>query len=571
MSSLAANASPMRRTAACRRLRSRTASLKAVLGLLDALASIGGHQQQQPGQRQHEQDREDVAVSRLGGKEADRRQTGVDGPNQPEDVQLQRRRDAPRRALAQAWRTRRRRRNSPRTPPRAAGSSARPGSEAPATSSTQRRPYGVPGVGNREQRGARTSRAREPSPTSRASKRPAATRHGTAPAGPARASGSSTRCVGSTLPAPDRELDPGEDHVEADEDARHGRIESARGAGEQQQSAGRREEQQREHDLGDELAARQAPRPAVPGVLEEAVGRRLAAHVVDRAHGLVIGREAQYVVTAVARAGARATGIMSVLAVGIDVDVVDRPAIRRSPRGRRRAGPTSTDCRSTCHSTVLNAIGAVGRQTVSPALTEPTTVSLTTPLGLFARSLMFRTPHEPLVRRAYRRNDGCSMPAQNHGDTALPVALIASDLVSLVRYDFADWFPFTTEAPLSDQPWRSRSRRRPRAPGCSRHCRRTRRTPWLSAWPRTRPGRRHDGERQSGRAQAPRRVCRVLVSVEIHRARQRPPCQTCRTAGRVCQTPPGGGRLLSSVTPTVVGSQAPPRTRLDTCSSMPPS
>ena len=47
-----------------------------------------------------------------------------------------------------------------------------------------------------------------------------------------------------------------------------------------------------------------------------------------------------------------------------------------------------------------------------------------------------------------------------------------------------------------------------RAPGCSRHCRRTRRTPWSSAWPRT----RHSaaGTTANVRAAAPatpRRVC----------------------------------------------------------------
>ena len=89
---------------------------------------------------------------------------------------------------------------------------------------------------------------------------------------------------------------------------------------------------------------------------------------------------------------------------------------------------------------------------MSPAVTEPTTVSLTTPLASFERSLTFSTPHVPLVRRANRRNVGCSIPTQNEGETALPVALIASDLESFAPWTFADALPLTTEAPVSDQP-----------------------------------------------------------------------------------------------------------------------
>ena len=91
--------------------------LQAVLRLLDALATVTGHQQQQPGQRQHEQDRENVALSRDRGEEADRRQTGVDGPHEREDVQWQFRRDAPDARARAAWRTLRRTRSNRRTPP----------------------------------------------------------------------------------------------------------------------------------------------------------------------------------------------------------------------------------------------------------------------------------------------------------------------------------------------------------------------------------------------------------------------------------------------------------------------
>src|SRR4051812_49930244 len=71
----------------------------------------------------------------------------------------------------------------------------------------------------------------------------------------------------------------------------------------------------------------------------------------------------------------------------------------------------------------------VACQFMSPAVTEPTTVSLVTPFCC-QRTLTFTTPQVPLVRRAKKRKVGCSMPTQKAGETTRPGALRASDLAS---------------------------------------------------------------------------------------------------------------------------------------------
>ena len=257
---------------------------KSVLGLLDALAPVGGQQQQQARQRKDEQDREDVALGDFGGQEADRRQTGVDDPNQREDVQLKRRRDA---ARASSRRMREPASNTQQATNAAtsSGKSARPSCERRPRSRTPPGPTACHASGTEKSRRSNEPRPRIQS-SSRASKSPAATRNGTRSGRDEHEHRNQHELRRQDVAGAHRKLHAGEDHVEADEDGRHGRVESTRGAGEQQQASRGREEEQREHDLRDELAAREAPRPAVPGVLEETVGRRLAAHVVGCAHGL---------------------------------------------------------------------------------------------------------------------------------------------------------------------------------------------------------------------------------------------------------------------------------------------
>ena len=177
--------------------------LESVLGLLDALAPIAGHQQQQPGQRQDEQDREDVALRDLGGEEADRRQTGVDDPNQPEDVQLERGRDALATRARAGWRD--------AGVEEAAGhergrehAAARPGRAAAAPASEQHAGRPDARARRRESRtaGARTSRAARIQSDSRAQQEPGGHEQRHRAGGTSTSIGISTSCVGSTLPAP---------------------------------------------------------------------------------------------------------------------------------------------------------------------------------------------------------------------------------------------------------------------------------------------------------------------------------------------------------------------------------
>src|SRR3954451_12234568 len=106
----------------------------------------------------------------------------------------------------------------------------------------------------------------------------------------------------------------------------------------------------------------------------------------------------------------------------------------------------------------------VACQFMSPAVTEPTTVSLVTPFCC-QRTLTFSTPQVPLVRRAEERDGGGghpthgggragrakkrtvggSMPTQSAGETALPVTLTASDLASAEPWTLNDSFPDWTE------------------------------------------------------------------------------------------------------------------------------
>jgi hypothetical protein len=72
-----------------------------VLGLRDALAPVACEEDEQPGQRQDQQDLENVVPRLVAGQEADRRQTGIDEPDQQQDLQLQPRRHAAASRLAQ--------------------------------------------------------------------------------------------------------------------------------------------------------------------------------------------------------------------------------------------------------------------------------------------------------------------------------------------------------------------------------------------------------------------------------------------------------------------------------------
>ena len=175
--------------------------LEAVLRVLDALAPVAGHQQEQSGQRQDEQDGEKVALRDLRGEEADRRQARVDDPDEPEHVELERGRDPARRELAQHRRAgvkqaaggerRRQQRKVAQIelaarPPAAGRRPARPR----ATRRESRRAGGSSGPRRRIQSDKRPSSS------------PAATSSGTDAGGMSTSIGISTSCVGSTLPAP---------------------------------------------------------------------------------------------------------------------------------------------------------------------------------------------------------------------------------------------------------------------------------------------------------------------------------------------------------------------------------
>src|SRR3954452_13838453 len=104
-------------------------------------------------------------------------------------------------------------------------------------------------------------------------------------------------------------------------------------------------------------------------------------------------------------------------------------------------------------STVLSAILGLGRQLVyaSPE-SEPTVMLRLTPLASVQRTMTFRVPHVPLVRRAKKRNVGCSAPTQNHADATSPSGRIDSDLLSADERTLKLSLPVTTEARASAQP-----------------------------------------------------------------------------------------------------------------------
>ena len=197
--------------------------------------------------------------------------------------------------------------------------------------------------------GARTSRACGPSPSRRASSSPAATRNGTAPAGASTSIGISTSCVGRTLPAPTGNSTPARTAYRPTRTAAVARSNPAVACGKQQQRARGRDEQQRERDLGDELAARKAPRPAIPGLFEETIGRRLAAHVLVCAHSRLLSAERAKKTEDRPAAQTHIRGRRRHVRTCCRDRCTRRrsPRLRRCPRDRRRAAPTPTDRRST--------------------------------------------------------------------------------------------------------------------------------------------------------------------------------------------------------------------------------
>ena len=293
MSSLAANASPMRRTAACRRPRSRTATSRRCcacsMRLRRSLAISSSRPASGRTSRIAKMLRWATSAARkpIGARQASTAQTSPKTCSwsvgaTPRDAHLAQHGAA---GVEDAAADERGRQHGKIAQAELRGAGQQQDA-APVRPRARRR-------GSRRA-GARTSRARGSSPSSRASSSPAATRNGTAPGGTSTSIGISTSCVGSTLPAPTGNSTPARIAYKPTRTAAVARSNPRRGAREQQQAPRGRDEQQREHDLRDELAARQTPRPAVPGLLEETIGRRLAAHVVGCAHSrLVIGHGAQ--------------------------------------------------------------------------------------------------------------------------------------------------------------------------------------------------------------------------------------------------------------------------------------
>ena len=272
--------------------------------------------------------------------------------------------------------------------------------------------------------GGRAGRGRAASPTAwRAAARPrrAAAR---------RAGGSSTS-IGHEhelrrhdVAGADRELDAGQDDVDADEHDRDAEDRTRRWR--PAAAAGRRRSRQ-EQRRGDDLAhAARAAAGAACAPSQESSRRRSAAaslrmsSVVLTSVGLsVAGGKRQ---PPVARAAHGPPAVRSPAGVGIDVDVVDRPVSAvvlriedeldlvglvvvpdaEHLRPARRPASAASSCRRCRRS----------RRRSRWSRRCP-----------FQRTLTFSTPHVPLVRRAKKRNVGCSMPTQNSGETALPVAL----------------------------------------------------------------------------------------------------------------------------------------------------
>ena len=260
-------------------------------------------------------------------QEADRRQAGVDDPHQRRStLQLQRRarRRArrPRAACAEpASKT-----QQPTNAAASSGRSPRSSCGAPASTQDERGPDGVPGVGDREEQHAiERSRAAHPvrqprqQQPGRHEQRNDARRH-------QHEHRDQHELRRHHVAAADRELDPGEQHVQRRRAPPRwpGRTRAvAPGTSSRPPAVARNSDGG--DDLAHQLAPRHAPRARRPGVLEEPVGRRLAAHVVDCAHVTsVIGHRAG-MQPPVARAAPRPPAISSAPRVRIDVDVVDRP------------------------------------------------------------------------------------------------------------------------------------------------------------------------------------------------------------------------------------------------------
>ena len=212
----------------------------------------------------------------------------------------------------------------------------------------QRRPDGVPGVGDREQQAVERTRVRGSSPTGVASSSPAATRNGTAPGGSEHEHREQHELRRQHVAGADRELDAGEDRVE-----RRRATAATPGSNplvaprQQQQGAGRRDEQQRGDDLV--RSSRRGRRRVRPS--QESSSRRSAAaslRMSSMVLTLVWLSAAERNDSAGGPRRGRATGGQVRPAVGIDVDVVDRPGaaevlgieddLHRTPSDRRSTG-----------------------------------------------------------------------------------------------------------------------------------------------------------------------------------------------------------------------------------------
>ncbi len=199
-SSLDAKASPRRRTADCRRLRSCSNKLEPLVGLLDPGAAVARQHQQQRSKRQHEQHRAEPVFRRDRGQQTHRRQTRVDDPHQRDHLHLDARGHAGRDRLAQRRRGQvqksagherdRQQRQVVKPERRGAGSQQHRG-----------RADRVPAVGDREQQTLGRLRQRAKS-HSAPSISPATASSGTVAGGSSTSIGTSTSWVGTTWPAP---------------------------------------------------------------------------------------------------------------------------------------------------------------------------------------------------------------------------------------------------------------------------------------------------------------------------------------------------------------------------------
>ena len=228
-SSLAANASPMRRTAACSRLRSRTATRGGAGPARCACAGRAASSRSSPASGRTSRTREDGCAGGVGGQKADRRQAGVDEPHEREARGAAACGATPRAAASRSVAEPASNRQQASNAAPSSGRLPRSSCGAPASRARARARRRATRRGRRRaaQRGAAPAdqvreRARAPGRRRRAA--------GRWPAAAARASGPARAAMGRTLPAPTGNSTPRDERVERDEHDRERRVEPGRGA-----------------------------------------------------------------------------------------------------------------------------------------------------------------------------------------------------------------------------------------------------------------------------------------------------------------------------------------------------